>query len=312
MHRMSGPVFHNDRVDHVSWASRQSAPLSAGNRGSSPPEVIAEEDESDKSFLSPSENRMVGESPAPVTPSQEARLRLQTSMAPDTVKSEGHASAPAEPHQPHRRISRPQLPREAETYPEPPRKAGETLDLSRAISDGPQFALRFPPSHREGAATRRAMVGNASKSMLQRDVDGVLRVDTYSSSSESQHLHDSKVISGTLGVLASESYKEHEDPRVSLEDKPDGWGREFKIEWLRTKRLSFNRTRHLRNPWNHDREVKVSRDGTELEPSVGQRLIDEWDISASHSEASPSTSPKPIGGRVSRTHARVGDNASAA
>lgn len=55
------------------------------------------------------------------------------------------------------------------------------------------------------------------------------------------------------------------------------WGESFRVEWVRTDRLPFFRTRHLRNPWNHDREVKVSRDGTELEPSVGQALLDEWE-----------------------------------
>lgn len=55
------------------------------------------------------------------------------------------------------------------------------------------------------------------------------------------------------------------------------WGEPFKLQWIKTERLPFYRTRHLRNPWNHDREVKVSRDGTELEPSVGQALLDEWD-----------------------------------
>jgi hypothetical protein len=56
----------------------------------------------------------------------------------------------------------------------------------------------------------------------------------------------------------------------------DTWGQSFRIEWICTDRLSFQRTRHLRNPWNHDREVKVSRDGTELEPGVGQMLLEEW------------------------------------
>ena len=55
-----------------------------------------------------------------------------------------------------------------------------------------------------------------------------------------------------------------------------GWGETFKVEWLRTERVPFQRTRHLRNPWNHGREVKVARDGTEVEPSVGQQLIEEW------------------------------------
>lgn len=55
------------------------------------------------------------------------------------------------------------------------------------------------------------------------------------------------------------------------------WGEPFRLQWVKTEKLPFYRTRHLRNPWNHDREIKVSRDGTELEPSVGKALLDEWD-----------------------------------
>ncbi|KAF9870001.1 yt521-b-like splicing [Colletotrichum karsti] len=51
------------------------------------------------------------------------------------------------------------------------------------------------------------------------------------------------------------------------------WGKPFKLEWLSTARLPFYRTRGLRNSWNSNREVKIARDGTELEPSVGRRLI---------------------------------------
>ena len=55
------------------------------------------------------------------------------------------------------------------------------------------------------------------------------------------------------------------------------WDLPFRIQWVRTDSLLFLHTRHLRNPWNHDHEVKVSRDGTKLEPTVGQQLLDEWD-----------------------------------
>lgn len=51
------------------------------------------------------------------------------------------------------------------------------------------------------------------------------------------------------------------------------WGRQFKIEWVSTNRLPFYRTRGLRNPWNANREVKIARDGTELEPGIGRRLV---------------------------------------
>ena len=51
------------------------------------------------------------------------------------------------------------------------------------------------------------------------------------------------------------------------------FGQPFKIEWLSTSRLPFYRTRGLRNPWNANRDVKIARDGTELETSVGRRLL---------------------------------------
>lgn len=57
-------------------------------------------------------------------------------------------------------------------------------------------------------------------------------------------------------------------------DNPEkAWGKPFKIEWMSTDRLPFYRTRGLRNPWNSNREVKIARDGTELETSVGRRLV---------------------------------------
>lgn len=57
------------------------------------------------------------------------------------------------------------------------------------------------------------------------------------------------------------------------EEEPKTWGKPFQLEWLSTARLPFYRTRGLRNPWNSHREVKIARDGTELEPSVGRKLI---------------------------------------
>jgi YT521-B-like domain len=66
-------------------------------------------------------------------------------------------------------------------------------------------------------------------------------------------------------------------------------GRPFRVNWIRTEHLSFFRTKHLRNPWNHGREVKISRDGTELEPSVGWQLLEEWD----KRPPSPADTPAP-------------------
>lgn len=61
---------------------------------------------------------------------------------------------------------------------------------------------------------------------------------------------------------------------TSTESSDDqSWGRQFQIKWMSTVRLPFYRTRGLRNPWNSNREVKIARDGTELETSIGRRLV---------------------------------------
>ncbi|KAK9467091.1 zinc finger CCCH domain-containing protein 45 [Lipomyces arxii] len=51
------------------------------------------------------------------------------------------------------------------------------------------------------------------------------------------------------------------------------WGTPFNVEWLSTKRVSFFKTKGMKNAWNANRDVKIARDGTELEPTIGRVLI---------------------------------------
>lgn len=73
---------------------------------------------------------------------------------------------------------------------------------------------------------------------------------------------------------------DEEDENQSNRSDQDGspppskaWGKPFQVEWISTTRLPFYCTRGLRNPWNSNKEVKIARDGTELEASVGRRLL---------------------------------------
>ncbi|KAJ4810271.1 cleavage and polyadenylation specificity factor 30 [Rhynchospora pubera] len=50
------------------------------------------------------------------------------------------------------------------------------------------------------------------------------------------------------------------------------YGRNFSVKWLKLGELSFNKTHHLRNPYNDNLPVKISRDCQELEPSIGEQL----------------------------------------
>ncbi|KAG5588886.1 hypothetical protein H5410_039400 [Solanum commersonii] len=54
------------------------------------------------------------------------------------------------------------------------------------------------------------------------------------------------------------------------------WGRSFKVNWLRLYDLPFQRTLHLKNPWNQYKPVKISRDcqAWELPPDIGEALCE--------------------------------------
>jgi hypothetical protein len=75
------------------------------------------------------------------------------------------------------------------------------------------------------------------------------------------------------GLRASEIAADQNPSPTEEQSGQQTWGKPFKVEWVSTNRLPFYRTRGLRNPWNANREVKIARDGTELEPGVGSRLL---------------------------------------
>ncbi|KAG0042099.1 hypothetical protein BGZ83_000891 [Gryganskiella cystojenkinii] len=51
------------------------------------------------------------------------------------------------------------------------------------------------------------------------------------------------------------------------------WGTVFCVEWIHVHKVPFSRTTHLLNPLYENREVKASKDGTEVEASVGEQLL---------------------------------------
>ncbi|KAK9451465.1 YT521-B-like domain-containing protein [Limtongia smithiae] len=65
------------------------------------------------------------------------------------------------------------------------------------------------------------------------------------------------------------------------------WGTPFKLQWLSTNRVQFFRTKGLKNSWNSNRDVKIARDGTELEPSVGRKMIQLFNSSMASTTATP-------------------------
>ncbi|GCB60814.1 3'-5' RNA helicase YTHDC2 isoform X1 [Scyliorhinus torazame] len=56
-----------------------------------------------------------------------------------------------------------------------------------------------------------------------------------------------------------------------------GLGGVFRVEWIRKESLPFQYAHHLLNPWNDNKKVQISRDGQELEPQVGEQLLQLWE-----------------------------------
>lgn len=149
-------------------------------------------------------------------------------------------------------------------------KSGEYFGYARMVSpidDDPAAAIEFAP---------KAQATN------DLDLPKAIPTDATENCPRGRIIDDSA--RGTIfweverdeadGVAETDSEDSH-----SVKSGMDGeagtkaWGKPFKLEWLSTARLPFYRTRGLRNPWNSNREVKIARDGTELEPSVGRKLI---------------------------------------
>lgn len=146
-----------------------------------------------------------------------------------------------------------------------PTAAIEFAPKAQSASD-PDLPKAIPTEATEFAPKGRIIDDSARGTIFweaERDDSGLESVGGQCDGEESG--------SGAGSVMEDESGAPGGADGAEGENK--AWGKPFKLEWLSTTRLPFYRTRGLRNPWNSNREVKIARDGTELEPSVGRRLI---------------------------------------
>lgn len=82
-----------------------------------------------------------------------------------------------------------------------------------------------------------------------------------------------------------ESDSKAKDAREALEFA----GKPFKVEWIKVQKMPFLRTRHIINSFNSAREVKISRDGTEIEPIAGDQLLRQFWFEPKRLPTNPTT-----------------------
>lgn len=131
-----------------------------------------------------------------------------------------------------------------------------------AIIDDPDIPRSIPTAPTDYAPKGRIIDDSAR---------GTIFWEADPEDEELSHIIDGEVDEPSHKAEAAEA--EVEADEAALSGDVQAFGKPFKIEWLATTRLPFYRTRGLRNPWNANREVKIARDGTELETGVGRRLV---------------------------------------
>ncbi|KAI0286404.1 YT521-B-like domain-containing protein [Russula brevipes] len=167
------------------------------------------------------------------------------------------SSAPAELHGPHSKQGY-----LAQRVSAGPPRASIPLKSFSLNAEAPYYAMRDNPDQCIPQAAHAAIPGERGE-VSEHNPDAVLQ------------------------AVVEEPTKDSD----AVKDAMEAWGRPFRVDWIRTEHLPFFRTRHIRNPWNHGREVKVSRDGTELEPNIGRQLLEEWDKPPPSPVAVTSASP---------------------
>ncbi|KAG1905113.1 YT521-B-like domain-containing protein [Suillus fuscotomentosus] len=249
---MAGRILKGEH--RVSWASHadpSATSVSSSRRepGSPSPHVAT-----DHSFFTPSENRLVEESPMPFTP-----------------HSGGSLSSKPSPMEPHRSSA------PAALGPCPPREESSAKKLNLRESRKAMTATGLISRDFVNVTPEIVLDKNAPVRALrnQESTDGTKSVISALQSVEEEN----NSIGSDDGNTGEEQQRDDVMPSMAENagnDEQQAWGQPFKVEWLCTERLPFYSTRHLRNPWNQDREIKVSRDGTEVEPGVGQQLLEQW------------------------------------
>ncbi|KAJ7094233.1 YT521-B-like domain-containing protein [Mycena crocata] len=192
----------------------------------------------------------------------------------------------------------------------------ELGEARRAMTSSP--AAKYSLDHHLRQPQRSEMIDLDESAPLRAMRSGAPAADVAAAAALAHERTSSVGSASGLGAVAEEESgpgegddggKERERADGSPGTREEGWGQDFRLDWLCTERLPFQRTRHIRNPWNHDREVKVSRDGTELEPTVGKALLAEWQlyltaevegvqVATPMSEGGPSSRPGPSSSRA--------------
>lgn len=189
------------------------------------------------------------EMPMEVTKSKHVKI------PPPNITQNGIKSASVSPQQPFGRQSRPQS------------------------ANRVQFGGNKGP----GAPVRYFILKSTNRENVERSIEqGVWSTQRHNEQKLREAFEQSKDVFLIFSVNSSGHFQGYarmvsigqgQGTRNQWEGATQNLGLNFNIEWQRRYELPFQETEALRNPLNEDKPVKISRDGQELPPDIGEALV---------------------------------------
>ncbi|PHH55986.1 Zinc finger CCCH domain-containing protein 45 [Ceratocystis fimbriata CBS 114723] len=148
-------------------------------------------------------------------------------------------------------------------------KSGEYFGYARMTSplnEDPQAAVTFSSINTQSInvgvplPSPRPSIGRVPNGQVVSDL---IRGTTFWEIQDHDGREETKTTSGR-------SPASHDQAQV---DEVKALGKPFKLKWLSTRRVPFHHTKGMLNAWNGNRDIKIARDGTEIEPSAGFKLM---------------------------------------
>ncbi|KAJ8549317.1 hypothetical protein K7X08_033024 [Anisodus acutangulus] len=192
------------------------------------------------------------------------------------IMNQAMKSTAAEPpigqqHQPHQQqVQQPQhqgAPTQTQTLPNNQQNQADRTAIPLPQGTSRYFIVKScNPENLELSVQQGVWATQRSnEAKLNEAFDSVENVSLIFSINRTRHFQGVAKMTSRVGGAAKGGIWKHEHGTAH-------YGRNFSVKWLKLCELSFQKTRHLRNPYNENLPVKISRDCQELEISVGEQL----------------------------------------
>ncbi|CAG8720479.1 27646_t:CDS:10 [Gigaspora margarita] len=140
---------------------------------------------------------------------------------------------------------------------------------------------RYGTSKKSDTTRYFIMKSHNHENVQKSQIDGVWATQPINASVLSDAFRNSKRVILIFSVNNSRHFQGTIKHASWTDISGSSLGGNFSVRWLKIGNLSFERTHNIRNPWNDNKPVKISRDGQELPENIGDELCSLFDCTSS-------------------------------